>query len=133
MKIIIDLNRSLIIKFSIVACLIGFVLTLFFFGDNKSKNIDVGVPLHNDFQISQKPKLYYTLFESLDNTWGYIIYNDSVPFINQPNIPGLPGNRGFTDKEKASKVAGLVIYKIQNGILPPTVSITELEQLNALN
>ena len=50
--------------------------------------------------------------------------------IHQSSIPGLPGNEGFKTKDDAIKVAEMVVYKIRNGEMPPTVSIDEMESLH---
>ena len=52
--------------------------------------------------------------------------------IHQPSAPGLPGNEGFKSKEKASKVAELVISKIKNGEMPPSITMDEMKKLGAL-
>ncbi|NTW32333.1 MAG: DUF4907 domain-containing protein [Bacteroidetes bacterium] len=66
-------------------------------------------------------------------SWGYNIFIDGKQYIRQPNIPALNGNRGFADEESAKKIAGLVIIKIKKNILPPSISINELDSLGVLN
>ncbi|MDY0198675.1 MAG: DUF4907 domain-containing protein [Tenuifilaceae bacterium] len=66
------------------------------------------------------------------NTWGYRILIEGSPVIIQPNKPGLPGNEGFKTQQQAEKVAKLVISKIRNGEMPPTVTIDELKGLGVL-
>jgi hypothetical protein len=64
--------------------------------------------------------------------WGYNILKDGKPFIRQANIPSLPGNKGFDSEEKAKTVADFILYKIQNGIMPPSTNRTELDSLGVL-
>jgi hypothetical protein len=52
--------------------------------------------------------------------------------IHQNSIPGVAGINGFTTIEKAEKVAQLVVTKIQNGEMPPTVSLEEMKAVGAL-
>jgi len=66
------------------------------------------------------------------NTFGYDIYVNGAVIIHQPSRPGLPGNSGFTSEEDAMKVAELVIKKIRNNEMPPTVTIEELRMLGVL-
>ena len=66
------------------------------------------------------------------NTWGYDILVEGERFIHQPSKPGLPGNQGFATKEKARKVANLMIQKIKQGQMPPGVTIEEMKKLKAL-
>jgi hypothetical protein len=37
--------------------------------------------------------------------------------------------KGFATREDAEKVANLMLYKVKNGIMPPTVSIEEMDSL----
>ena len=64
--------------------------------------------------------------------WGYQILNNDELYINQPHIPSVQGNKGFSDKSKAIKTAEYIIYKLKNNIFPPTVTPTELDSLNVL-
>ncbi len=61
--------------------------------------------------------------------WGYDIYKDNQLLVHQPNIPAIEGNRGFSSEQKAISVANLTIKKLRNGIMPPTISIEELDSL----
>jgi hypothetical protein len=67
-----------------------------------------------------------------DGTFGYRILLNRSPIIAQPNIPGLPGNAGFTDSVKAQKTANLILHKIRNNIMPPSVTVEELDSLGVL-
>ena len=73
------------------------------------------------------------IIPSENNTFGYDIYVYGAVLVHQPSRPGLPGNTGFDSKEDARKVAELVIKKIYNNELPPSVSIEELRELGVLN
>ncbi|WP_165836381.1 DUF4907 domain-containing protein [Taibaiella soli] len=66
----------------------------------------------------------------VNNTYGYEIYREGKLFIQQRNIPGRPGNGGFADSTSAKQVAELVIKKLKNGEMPPTVSAEELKSLH---
>ena len=65
-------------------------------------------------------------------TFGYDILLNGKPLVHQPSIPTLPGNDGFTSKEKAQKVADFVVKKIRNNEMPPTVTIEDLNKLGVL-
>jgi hypothetical protein len=73
--------------------------------------------------------LSYSIITSINDTYGYDIFSGKKLLIHQTNKPGLPGNEGFKTMEDAQKVAELVIQKIQNGQMPPTVNISELKSL----
>ena len=73
-----------------------------------------------------------TIF-SPDIGWGYQILNNDKLYINQPHIPAVAGIKGFSDENKAQITANFMIYKLNNGIFPPTISVEELDSLGVLN
>lgn len=77
-------------------------------------------------------KATYKLFGSDDAGWGFDIYMNDKKFIHQPHIPAINGVHPFKSKEDAGKVAELMIEKIEKNIIPPGVSVAELEELNIL-
>ncbi len=58
--------------------------------------------------------------------WGYKVFVNSQLYINQPHIPTLTNNCGFSSKEKAMMAAELVVLKIKNDIIPPITTHEEL-------
>jgi hypothetical protein len=72
------------------------------------------------------------IIPSANNTFGYDILLYRRPLVHQPNIPGLPGNEGFTTKERAQTVAEFVVKKIRNNEMPPTVTIEDLNTMGVL-
>lgn len=70
-----------------------------------------------------------SVFMNADSTFGYEIYQDSARMIRQTNIPAIPGNKGFEDKEQAERIANFVVYKLSNGIFPPTLTTSEIDSL----
>lgn len=77
-------------------------------------------------------RISYQLIPSESNTWGYDIFVDGSKIIHQPSRPALPGNSGFDTKEKAQKIANLVIEKIKKGEMPPTISTEEMQKAGVL-
>jgi len=73
----------------------------------------------------------FKIYKNADKTFGYDILKDSKIFIHQPTIPAMIGTKGFIQKKSAINVAALVVYKIEHGILPPSVSHFELDSLKA--
>lgn len=73
--------------------------------------------------------LTYTIVPSENNTWGYEIFSGGKLLITQKSIPALPGNNGFKEQEQAMRIAELVMQKIRNGEMPPTVTVEELTAL----
>lgn len=64
--------------------------------------------------------------------FGYNVLIDGAIFIHQTSIPAMPGNNAFSTKEKAELVANLMIHKLKNNIMPPSISKQELDSLNIL-
>ena len=77
-------------------------------------------------------ELTIKIIPSINNTFGYDIRLFGKPMIHQPNIPGLPGNNGFTTKERAQRVAEFVVKKIRQNEMPPSVTIEELGKMGVL-
>lgn len=70
-----------------------------------------------------------TIQNSIYTGWGYNIYRNKKLFIHQPHIPAISGNKGFVSKTDADKIAQLVISKIHKNIIPPDISLHELDSL----
>ncbi|MEO1652904.1 MAG: DUF4907 domain-containing protein [Bacteroidota bacterium] len=68
-----------------------------------------------------------------ENGWGYDIIREGKILIHQPHRPGLPGREGFDSEEKARKTAELVRHKLENNIMPPSVTTAELDSIGVLN
>lgn len=64
--------------------------------------------------------------------WGYDIYIFGSLYIHQPHIPAVPGNRGFKTEADAKKAGEWAMHKIRNNIMPPTISVQELDSLGVL-
>jgi PBP1b-binding outer membrane lipoprotein LpoB len=63
------------------------------------------------------------------NGFGYDIFIDNKLMVHQPNIPAVAGNRGFASQEEANKIGSFVAHKIKNNIMPPSVTVQELDSL----
>jgi len=108
------------------------------FDEKQSETIiaetNVEMPEQYTDLVIEKPAYEYTskTIFSPEFGWGYQILNLGDLYINQPHIPSIPGNNGFDSEEKAKKTADFVIYKLNNGIVPPTVSPEELDSLGVM-
>lgn len=61
--------------------------------------------------------------------FGYDIYMDGKIYVHQPHIPAIAGNKGFSTEADARKTGDFVAHKIRNNIMPPSVSVEELDSL----
>ncbi len=83
-------------------------------------------------QHSKQSQYSYEIFKA-GNGYGYDILMNGNKVIHQPNIPAIEGNRGFSTEEDAKTVAEFAITKIERGIMPPTISLNELDSLRVLD
>lgn len=70
-----------------------------------------------------------TIKQSQAGGFGYLIRVDGQLYIFQPTIPAISGNRGFASLEDARRTGEFVAHKIRNNIMPPAVSVEELDSL----
>jgi hypothetical protein len=95
----------------------------------EKKETKVEFPKAADFNNA---KLNYKIIPGEHNGFGYDIYSNGRLTIHQATIPAVAGNNGFKTKDKAERVAKLVIEKIKKGEMPPTLSIEEMKKLKAI-
>ena len=89
--------------------------------------------INTDKSVKTTPSNYsYVTIYSDSIGWGYDIMEGSVRRIHQPHIPAVQGNQGFKSGTDAAKVAEKIIEKLDNGIMPPTISVDEMRDLGVL-
>jgi hypothetical protein len=91
--------------------------------ENPYKNAKIDIVVFKNDTMKQEPKI---------SGFGYNILIYDAIYVHQPHIPAIPGNRGFNTKEQAKKAAELVVYKIRNNIMPPSLTVEELDSLGVL-
>ncbi len=64
-----------------------------------------------------------------DSGYGFDILNGEKIYVHQPTVPAVQGVRGFSSEANAKACGELMVYKIRHGILPPSVSVAELDSL----
>jgi hypothetical protein len=86
----------------------------------------------NNNQNKQTKQSFFSakIFNVGEGEFGYDLYQDTAKIIHQPVIPSIEGNSGFMNENDAKKVADLMIFKLDNGISPPSVNQKELDSLN---
>lgn len=62
--------------------------------------------------------------------FGYYVFVDGQLTVEQKTIPGMSSNKGFISEAEAKKTADLVIKKMKEGEMPPTITEAELKKLN---
>ncbi|MGZ3916034.1 MAG: DUF4907 domain-containing protein [Flavisolibacter sp.] len=71
----------------------------------------------------------YAVFGDTTQGYGYDIMVNGALLIRQRFIPCIKGMKGFSSKRDASMVAALVVEKVKKGIMPPGVTIREMNGL----
>lgn len=61
--------------------------------------------------------------------WGYHIFMDDKMYIEQKYIPVISGKLPFKTKGDAENVARLMKKKIIENIIPPSISLKEIDSL----
>jgi len=97
-----------------------------------TKSPDQTTPSFPSGEQYKNANITYRIIAAANHTWCYDILAEGRLMIHQPSAPGLPGNEGFKTKAKAAKVAGLVVEKIKNGEMPPSVTMDEMKKIGAL-
>ena len=86
--------------------------------------------VHSSGKVKLEVKTYQN--DSTLKGWGYDVYADGALYIHQPAIPAIPGNRGFSSQHNALTAGNFAALKIRNNIMPPTISLNELDSLGVL-
>lgn len=114
---------------------LALLLGLFLFSCQDEAEQSTGTVLETDDVAL--PPVKVTVYEVVvsengTNNFGYQILQDEKVMINQQTIPAIPGNSGFSTKEKAKRAGEFMLSKIKRGSFPPTVSPAELDSLDVL-
>jgi hypothetical protein len=132
-----DTMKSIFFSAVISVKLIAAVFLMLFIvaglaGTSLSADGPAGKLLKEQENLYAKAELTTRIIPSANNSFGYDILLDRKLLVHQPNIPGLPGNEGFSTKERAQKVADFVVKKIRNNEMPPMLSMEDLNAMGVL-
>ena len=98
--------------------------------ENPYKNAKLEVKVFNNDSVPLDPKA--TEPAPIIHGYGYEIHMFDALYIRQPHIPTINGLRGFHTREQAYKAGEFVCSKIRNNIMPPGLTIPELDSLGVL-
>ncbi|MCE6992592.1 DUF4907 domain-containing protein [Dyadobacter sp. CY323] len=104
-------------KSALLICILAFAVAVYFL---VFRNVGSAGKGQSAFRVEAFKK---------ETGWGYRIYQDTLPVIEQQFIPGISGTTGFESEELALKTGTLVQSKLDQGIFPPTVTARELDSL----
>lgn len=114
------MNKSLIICFAVL------IIADSFSGCNQTTS-----PPEENSTLVQDSVLNFRVYK-VDDGWAYEIVHEGQIIIRQNYIPAIEGRKAFKDSLMAHKTASLIIHKIRKNIMPPSVSISELDSLGIL-
>ena len=124
------------IKYPVSHIFLAVLFMLFIFAGLPGTSISADEAAGKEAKQQKNPyanaEITIKIIPSANNTFGYDILLYGRPLVHQPSIPGLPGNEGFTTKERAQTVAEFVVKKIRNNEMPPTVTIEDLNNMGVL-
>jgi hypothetical protein len=120
------------IKYHIPPIILAVLFMLFIFTGLPGTSISAEESVKQQTNPYTNAEMTIKILPSANNTFGYDILLYGRPLVHQPNIPGLPGNEGFTTKKTAQIVAEFVVKKIRNSEIPPTVTIEDLNNMGVL-
>ena len=95
-----------------------------------NKKVHLSTPLVP--QSNSKKKLEVRTYQIKDKEWGYDIYLNGALYIHQPNIPAIQGKSGFKSKKDAKRVGELAKQKILENVMPPRITVEELDSLGVV-
>ena len=98
------------------------------FGTNQGKP-STYIKVNIDIKVYQTNELVTKSDGKTERGWCYDIYLDNKLYIHQPYIPAINGNHYFRSEADARKTADLTVIKIRKNIMPPAISIHELDSL----
>lgn len=93
----------------------------------------LGALFSNTTSAQVKDIYSYHVIKAPNNTWGYDIYKENKLVIHQTSKPAIEGNMGFSSVSKAQAVATIIIKKLRAGIIPPTITRAEIENVKDIN
>lgn len=101
---------------------------------SKTESASIGLPVSPEH--NEKNDFFANIFsnDTMPATpplygFGYDIFHNNILYIRQRSIPAVPGISGFKTIAEAAKTAALVLDKLKNNLLPPSISIKELDSL----
>ena len=118
-------------KYTLTILLLGLGLTASF-AQNQEKSSSQASSASFPTASNARAKFAVQPILSEANTWGFEIYADGKRLIRQLSIPSLPGNRGFGTRELARKAGDLMVDKLRQGQMPPTLTKEELQKAHLI-
>ncbi len=79
--------------------------------------------------VNSSDIINFRTFRNSDNTWGFTVFVNSMPFRYYNRIPYKNSPAGFVSREEAENVANLFVRMIQNGDLSPRLDRESADSL----
>jgi hypothetical protein len=122
------------LKLYSTSLVISFISILFLACNNQEPKVkESSLALTNVTEnkvIDTNSEYSFKVYKNINsNGFGYDIYYLNKVQFHQTNIPAIPGNNGFATEKQAAQIAQLMIWKLTQQIMPPTIFIKELDSL----
>lgn len=82
----------------------------------------------NSTNCKNKNEIKINVFQ-MDQGWGFDILVNHKKYIHQTNIPAINDLKAFKTKKDALKIAALMKSKICKNIIPPSLTLQEIDSL----
>lgn len=93
-------------------------------------NTKPAAPVVPQLQKPAKDSISVMVYENKGGGFGYRVSLQGKDIIDQPHLPAVQHNTPFASREDALQTAALVKNKIILGILPPVISVAELDSMH---
>lgn len=107
-------------------------LTVIFFAfvscSQSSKDQEI-ISTDKEEVVSKSDGIQAVVLEYGPDQFGYQILENGKLVIDQQNIPAVQGLKKFKTREEAQRLGNHVKSLIERGIMPPTVTLNDLDSL----
>ena len=117
MRLFVSVSVLIFISFVLLFSLLGY-------GSN--------LPTNASNEVFQEESYKSFVHKNDTGGWYFSIESNQKTLIVQKDIPAIMGNIAFADSIQALRVAKLMVYKLEEGIFPPSILISELDSLKII-
>ena len=112
-----------------IICIAGIYCTIMSCADRNEQPAPAETRTHSN-TVQPAPEIRYDCktFDT-DGGFGYDIYINGHVFVHQEHIPAVSGVHPFATESDAWLVGSMAVEKMKQGIVPPTISIQDMQSL----
>ena len=87
---------------------------------------------NGNMELMQAVQYRYFVHKNDTGAWYFSIKKNEKLIVMQKDIPAVQGNIAFVDSLQASKIARLMVDKLEQGVFPPSVFRSDLDSLKII-